>query len=228
MAKRIRIKKAKAAPISIEKEIKAEDLIESYSRISVPIYSTEIWNKVGPIKSYFEHDFDDSSYAELLKKFRTSLGHTFTKSSRSDIIKELKQCYKKEKLALVLGAGVSMTFGLPSWEVLLQKLMVTTLQKDKSASSILSKLFAKIFNPSPLIAGRYLQKYFETNNQSFEEAVRKILYQEIERKSKSLLMDEIVRYCIAPGKSPNLNSIITYNFDDIVEQSILFLEKALM
>ena len=221
MAKRIRIKKAKAAPISIEKEIKAEDLIESYSRISVPIYSTEIWNKVGPIKSYFEHDFDDSSYAELLKKFRTSLGHTFTKSSRSDIIKELKQCYKKEKLALVLGAGVSMTFGLPSWEVLLQKLMVTTLQKDKSASSILSKLFAKIFNPSPLIAGRYLQKYFETNNQSFEEAVRKILYQEIERKSKSLLMDEIVRYCIAPGKSPNLNSIITYNFDDIVEQSIL-------
>ena len=36
----------------------------------------------------------------------------------------------------------------------------------------------------------------------------------------SLLMNEIVRFCIAPGKSPNLNSIITYNFDDILEQSI--------
>jgi hypothetical protein len=38
--------------------------------------------------------------------------------------------------------------------------------------------------------------------------------------TESPLMDEIVRFCIAPGKSPNLNSIITYNFDDILEQSI--------
>ena len=113
-----------------------------------------------------------------------------------------------------------MTFSLPSWETLLQKLMVTTLEKEKKASSILSKLFSKIFNPSPLIAGRYLQKYFESNNHSFEEAVRKILYEEIKRDANSPLMDEIVRFCIAPGKSPNLNAIITYNFDDILEQNI--------
>jgi hypothetical protein len=200
---------------------KAEDLIESYSRISVPIYSNEHWKSSDLIKKYFEYKFDDNKYSETLKQLRKYLGHTFIKASRTDIIKELKLSYKKERLVLVLGAGVSMTFGLPSWEILLQKLMVTTLQKDKNASSILSKLFAKIFNPSPLIAGRYLQKYFENNHQSFEEEVRKILYEEIDRKTKSALMEEIVRYCIAPGKSPNLNSIITYNFDDIVEQSIL-------
>ena len=205
-----------------EKEIKAEDLIESYSRISVPIFSSDLWRKSifeNYNKIFTEKGFE-KDYSDLLKALRNNLTHTFTRTSRGDITKELKQCYKKEKLVLVLGAGVSMSFGLPSWEILLQKLMVETLQKDKSASSVLSKLFAKIFNPSPLIAGRYLQKYFEKNNQSFEEEVRNILYQEIERKTPSLLMDEIVRYCIAPGKSPNLNSIITYNFDDIVEQSI--------
>jgi NAD-dependent SIR2 family protein deacetylase len=202
-------------------QVKAEDLIESYSRISVPIYSNEIGISKDIIKKYFEASSNKSNYSDLLQKLRISVLNSFTKTDRGEIIKELKQCFKNERLVLVLGAGVSMGFGLPSWEVLLQKLMVTTLQKEKSASSILSKLFAKIFNPSPLIAGRYLQKYFETNNQSFEEEVRKILYQEIQRSTKSLLMEEIVRYCIAPGKSPNLNSIITYNFDDIVEQSII-------
>ena len=221
-SKKSKVKKS-TAKVPREKESKAEDLIESYSRISVPIYSTDRWKKSNLDSYYkiFTEKVFKKDYSDLLKALRNNLTHTFTRTNRSEIIKELKQCYKKEKLVLVLGAGVSMSFGLPSWEILLQKLMVETLQRDKSASSVLSKLFAKIFNPSPLIAGRYLQKYFETNNQSFEDEVRKILYQEIERKTSSGLMDEIVRYCIAPGKSPNLNSIITYNFDDIVEQSIL-------
>jgi hypothetical protein len=113
-----------------------------------------------------------------------------------------------------------MSYGLPSWDVLLQRLMMAKLEKGNNASGILSKLFTKIFNPSPLIAGRYLQKHFESNKTSFEEEVRKLLYREIRRETKSKLMDEIIRYCIAPGKSPNLNSIITYNFDDILEYNI--------
>jgi len=211
------VKKSKKADAPIAK---AEDLIESYSRLSVPIYSTETWKSSDLISKYFEGTFDKSTYSVLLKKLRNTLVHSFTKTNRDEIIREVKQSFRKEKLVLVLGAGVSMSFGLPSWELLLQKLMVTTLEKEKSASSILSKLFSKIFNPSPLIAGRYLQKYFESNKKSFEEEVRKILYQEIARDTTSSLMDEIVRFCIAPGKSPNLNSIITYNFDDILEQSI--------
>lgn len=202
-----------------EKLKKAEDFIESYSRISVPIYSDEIRIKTSEyLKKYLSEQ--QINYIDLIQKLRNNLSHNFTKSDRSEIIKELKQNYKKEKLVLVLGAGVSMSFGLPTWDTLLQKLMMTTLEKEKNTSSILSKLFAKIFNPSPLIAGRYLQKYFEKNNASFENEVRKILYQEIDRKTPSDLMDEIVRYCIAPGKSPNLNSIITYNFDDILEYNI--------
>lgn len=196
-----------------------EDFIESYSRINVPIYSNDstisnLFNK------YFETIFNYKDFNGALKNIRNNLLHNFTKTDQGQIVREIKQCYKNEKLVLVLGAGVSMNYGLPSWDILLQKLMVTTLEKEKNASGLLSKLFSKIFNPSPLIAGRYLQKYFETNNHSFEEAVRKILYEEIIRTTPSALMDEIVRFCIAPGKSPNLNSIITYNFDDILEQSI--------
>lgn len=114
-----------------------------------------------------------------------------------------------------------MGYGLPTWETMLQKLMVTTLEKDKDASNIISKLFSKLFNPSPLIAGRYLQKYFETKNEnSFEDAVRAVLYEEINKDISSPLMDEIVRYCVAAGNSPVLDSIITYNFDNILEENL--------
>ena len=144
-----------------------------------------------------------------------------TKSfSRKEIVRKLTTYYEKEKLVLVLGAGVSMAFGLPTWNTLLQKLMITTIEQEHKVSSVLSKLFTNIFAPSPLIAGRYLQKYYDDKKLSFEEAVRKVLYEELDINRISELMDEIVNFCVAPGKSPNLDSIITYNFDDILEQRL--------
>lgn len=140
--------------------------------------------------------------------------------SKNQIINKLIEYFEKEKLVLVLGAGVSMGFGLPNWDTLLQKLMITTIEKEQNISTVLSKLFTSIFSPSPLIAGRYLQKFYEDKKLSFEDAVRKVLYEEINIDQKSELMDEIINFCVAAGKSPNLDSIITYNFDDILEQRL--------
>lgn len=144
-----------------------------------------------------------------------------TKSiSRQDIVRKLSKSLDDRKLVLVLGAGVSMGFGLPNWDTLLQKLMITTIEQEQKVSTVLSRLFTNIFSPSPLIAGRYLQKYYEDKALSFEEAVRKILYEQLDISKPSSLMDEIVNFCVAPGNSPNLDSIITYNFDDILEQRL--------
>lgn len=140
--------------------------------------------------------------------------------TRQQMIHRLIDYFEKERLVLVLGAGVSMGFGLPNWDTLLQKLMITTIEKEQNVSTVLSKLFSIVFSPSPLIAGRYLQKFYEEKKQSFEDAVRKVLYETINLDRKSELMDEIVNYCVAPGRSPNLDSIISYNFDDILEQRL--------
>ena len=61
---------------------------------------------------------------------------------------------------------------------------------------------------------------FENNNSSFESMVRDVLYSKMDKNKKSELIDEIVKICVAPGKSPNLDSIITYNFDDILEYKL--------
>lgn len=140
--------------------------------------------------------------------------------SKQHAVAKLISYYEKEKMVLVLGAGVSLGFGLPNWNTLLQKLMITTIEKEQNASTILSKIFTSLFSPSPLIAGRYLQKYYEENKLSFEDAVRDVLYENFDINRKSELMDEIVSFCVAPGKSPNLDSIISYNFDDILEQRL--------
>ncbi|RAU84057.1 SIR2 family protein [Pontibacter arcticus] len=170
--------------------------------------------------------------SETIKKALQILKNNRTKSEfinnlpkskslpKKQIISELISCYEKESLVLVLGAGVSMGFGLPNWDTLLQKLMITTIEKEQNVSTVLSRLFTSVFSPSPLIAGRYLQKFYDDKKLSFEEAVRKVLYEEIDIDKPSELMDEIINFCVAPGKSPNLDSIITYNFDDILEQRL--------
>lgn len=135
-------------------------------------------------------------------------------------IENLQDYFKNDKLVFILGAGVSVPFGLPSWQLLLQKLMVTTIDNGEIASTI-AELFYIIFNPNPLIAGRYLQQQLDLKKESFDKAVREILYENVNIEADSPMMKEIVKFCIAAGKSPNLNSIITYNFDDLLEQNIL-------
>lgn len=54
----------------------------------------------------------------------------------------------------------------------------------------------------------------------FDEAVRTAIYDEIDLKKNSNTINEIVNLCVAPGKSPNLDSIITYNYDDLIEYHI--------
>ncbi len=140
--------------------------------------------------------------------------------SRNQIIKKISKNFKENKLVFVLGAGISMSYGLPNWDTLLQKLMITTINEDENASAVLAQFFTSIFQPSSLIAGRYLQKFFEDKQIPFEQEVQKAIYQNIDLSQPSPLIDEIISYCVAPGKSPNLDSIISYNFDNILEQKL--------
>jgi len=147
--------------------------------------------------------------------------------SRTGQIKKIANEYKSNRLVLVLGAGLSMGHGLPSWEALLQKLLFTTIQSTKNLpgdkSMVVAKLFTDVFSSSPLIAARYLREHFSHKKSNtdarvaFEKAVKKAIYEEIEMNEELAIFKEIRQLCAAPGKSPNLDSIITYNYDDILE-----------
>jgi hypothetical protein len=144
-----------------------------------------------------------------------------------DVVAQLARSLANEKLVLVLGAGVSLGFGLPDWPTLLQKLMITTIEREPEVSVALSKLFSAVFAPSSVMAGRYLQKFYDDKEESFEAAVRDVLYETLDIEAPSPLMDQIVHLCVAPGRSPALDSIITYNFDDLLERRLEMVDVAL-
>src|SRR5205823_8096110 len=90
----------------------------------------------------------------------------------------------------------------------------------------LARFFSSVFHPSPLIAARFLRQTYSdpVNTASFEQQVRDVLYRNVTLPSHSDTMKEIRRFCAAPSKSPTLDSIITYNFDDVLESCLSSLE----
>ncbi|MFT0138965.1 SIR2 family protein [Alcanivoracaceae bacterium MT1] len=172
----------------------------------------------------------------LSRKFVTSslLSEALEKTQKQKI-NQIYSWYKNESLVMVLGAGASATYGLPDWNTLLQKLLLITIKnEDDEADSnsnsshekagVLARAFSNIFEPNPLIAARYLNNYFLKKNPrstlAFENAIRDGLYSELEHQEDSELLKEVRQFCIAAGRSPNLDSIITYNYDDLIEQCL--------
>jgi hypothetical protein len=149
-------------------------------------------------------------------------------SSKRDALDYLNGEYRRGNLALVLGAGVSMNYGLLSWNSLLQKLLISTFKdgthRRTEASTVLASLFNRVFRPTPLIAGRYLNNFYQEKSSedplALIKEVRDNLYSEIKEDSSSPLISQIRRLCLAVGKNPNLKAIITYNFDDLIEHDL--------
>ncbi len=167
------------------------------------------------------------SRREILTFLRTlSAGLAEAGGVRRTAIQALGENYKQNRLVLVLGAGVSMEQGLPSWNTLLQKLLIRALSAQQAVGPeealLLAGFFVKLFDPSPLIAARYLRQNLpeSKNKLGFEEAVREVIYDRLDVKNISDTIKEVRQFCAAPGRSPNLDSIITYNYDDLIEQTL--------
>lgn len=156
--------------------------------------------------------------------------------SQESKIKEVSMWFESESLVLVLGAGASASYGLPDWNLLLQKLLLISLESDGEStkdeidekSGVLAKTFSRVFEPNSLITARYLHNHFKEKQPrstlAFEKAIRDALYSGVDINDESELMKEIRKLCIAAGRSPNLDSIITYNYDDILERCLKNIE----
>jgi len=177
-------------------------------------------------------------YKNLLDNLEDS--QELLKDFQEDSIENLHMKYGE--ITLFLGAGVSKNFKIPSWEELIDKLTIESyslLLKDKINRDEIRQIIEYKKN-SPNLRGE--TDPFFNNLHQIETSVFKTLYSEdfvkILKKSlyedfddslpSSNILSGIVDFCI-PKKVGNtsemdtVNSIITYNYDNILEKN--FSEK---
>lgn len=144
------------------------------------------------------------------------------KKQREERIGRLRSAYTANDLVLVLGAGVSQTAGMPTWTSLLSRFLVavigealegrlpTTVEQRNAIAGRLRELQPD----SPLIEARYVRTALGDN---FESTLRALLYT-TGVKSDSPLPSALARLCIPKRSGPGVKSVITYNFDDVIER----------
>ncbi len=133
------------------------------------------------------------------------------KENRKLIVDHARFSFRENNCTLFLGAGVSQDAGGPSWNTLLQKSIIK-IRKYLTKTDF--GLIYKACSMSPIIMGRYV-----VGNKKQKEILTKYLHDHVLYKNVNVNKSNLIS-AICEMASKKLESIITYNYDDLVESAI--------
>ena len=138
--------------------------------------------------------------------------------ARTTQIHKLRDALRRGRLTLVCGAGISVGAGIPAWGDLLVQLLEAMMERiSKDHSLNLGRKAAKEFqqrhNASSLILGKYLKNNL---GKDFPTEMRNALY--ASNPAKSTLIEMIAKLARPQRDGKPLDSIITFNFDCLIEE----------
>ncbi|WP_432471805.1 SIR2 family protein [Amphritea sp. HPY] len=174
------------------------------------------------------------------KLFHLRLESAFNKDSedwkdkRDDVIRDVSTSYGTGQFSLFLGAGVSSSAGLPDWDTLLNSLFVSLLTSEldqhrkieKAEISSIVKRLRDVDEPSALMSARYIRKGMSSSGSveqnTFINEVTEQLYSLRDQRFslESPLIKSIADMCMPGRTGAKVKSVITYNFDDLVERQL--------
>lgn len=140
--------------------------------------------------------------------------------SRTSQAAGIGSALKSGRLTLVCGAGVSVGAGIPVWNQLLLRLlesMIERLSRDHSLDlgTNAAEEFSKRHGASSLILGKYLKNNL---GKDFGKKVRDALY--AAKPTTCVLIDAIVDLSRPQRDGKPLDSIVTFNFDGLIEENL--------
>lgn len=175
---------------------------------NIPKLNDKITNRNIDVESYDEFV---SSLPILNAEKADSLNAIYIKAKDENVFFKAKEAIKNNKISLFLGAGVSASAGIPTWGNLLEQLCV---------KKGLSKLDSDI---DSIIKGRFIIDEYEQQKEKMQnelnDDMNSILYANIHSSSLIKAIADVV-------VKSNVESIISYNYDDLVEQEIRKKENA--
>ena len=208
--------------------------------IFIPSFiSNFIYKKVESIKEVIPIALAEvarMSHAKTTKNFfekRSSIADELVELDEK--IRLLKKALDDNQLTLVCGAGVSISSGIPNWNELLVRILnrcilnANTNDEEQVDSSVISAedLLADLPS-SNLILGKYLRILLKDG---FEDVVRKCLYDKVwfndldvlqkPSASDTSMMEAIIEMARPKRNKKGIESIITFNFDDLIEASLI-------
>ncbi|PKO45261.1 MAG: molecular chaperone Tir [Betaproteobacteria bacterium HGW-Betaproteobacteria-4] len=142
------------------------------------------------------------------------------KESQSTQHTALSNALRMGRLTVVAGAGVSVGAGVPVWTELLLRLlesMIDRLSENKAIKlgNNAAKEFSERQGASSLILGKYLKNNL---GKDFSKYVRDALY--AKNPTTCDVIDAIVELARPQRDGKPLDSIITFNFDALIEENL--------
>lgn len=119
--------------------------------------------------------------------------------------------YQQNNSVFFLGAGISASANVPNWNNLLKGLLS---EKESICRTDFDDIF-KEMDYSNLMMARYIQKIANIDKFSLVEKVRGLLYSAAEQGSE--LIEVVCKMVINQEK---VRSIITYNYDTLIEDNL--------
>lgn len=190
---------------SLYQAITPNKLVVIYFDEDVKAYYLQI---ISTISSAGQLNIEFISYASLVSRVnnRYKRNNKIFKDNHERLKYLAQQSLKKDKFTLFLGAGVSASAGAPAWDSLLEQLCI---------KNGISKLDTDI---NSITKGRYVIDQYkkqdkDLNQTDFYTDIKEILY-------KSVRESELVAAISKIAQKRNIESIITYNYDSLIEEEI--------
>ncbi|MGM3389168.1 SIR2 family protein [Stutzerimonas stutzeri] len=156
------------------------------------------------------------------------------RKKRTEILKEVGDYYRAGRFSMFLGAGVSSSAGLPDWDTLLNSLFVSMLtdgglderKADKDQVASIVKRLRQVDGPSALMLARYIRKGVSASSglehNKFITSVTEQLYGLRDQRFSlsSPLIKAIASLCAPSRTGAKVRSVLTYNFDDLIEREL--------
>lgn len=139
------------------------------------------------------------------------------RNDRDRTMEHAKVSIAENNFSLFLGAGVSMSANLPCWWNLLAG-MINRCKQGIFKEADLDQL-TKVCCNSSIVMGRFIRMMMESksNEEEFYQCLHEALYNGVDSYSSPLITEicHIIQF-----KRQQAQSIITYNFDDVMERAL--------
>lgn len=161
---------------------------------------------------------------EIDKKVQTDiLEEKIRYENENEFINQLKNALDSNQLTIVCGAGISISAGIPTWDALLLSMLNKCINEEYTFDILDAQ---KYLPSSSIILGKYLKLMLGKN---FKRILKESLYDKLGESEtyfgkkvykETKLIHSLIKLVRQKRNRGNVDSIITFNFDSLIEQTL--------